>query len=104
MLKLMDRVAGDGRHHDLRVVYSSRGPRLLGGPWSMAVVQCQETSWDMEERVRLLKTQVDEGRQFSPSAMSAYSTMQHPPVLVGVASQPEMHTLPHVLARRFHLP
>lgn len=225
LLKLMDRVAGDGRHHDLRVVHRSRGPRLLSGPWSMAVVQCQETGSDMEERVRRLKLQVDEGRQFSPAAiwrrlstpmehpgamhhydpdgfqrvlvcsaagtssfdmvnwlgeryatevvhrrfagahdldvgtnyvdfhqggrvlrviamarhgltvpltrafmadyshfvlllsldadrnlqlmervLEAYSTMQQPPVLVGVASRPEMHTLPHALARRFHLP
>jgi hypothetical protein len=225
LLKLMHRVAGDGRHHDLRVVHRSRGPRLLNGPWSMAVVQCRETAADMEERVRLLKLQVDEGRQFAPPAiwrrlstpmehpgamhqddpdgfqrvlvcsaagtgsfdlvnwlgehygtevvrrrfagahdldvgtnyvdfhqggrvlrviamarhglsvpltrafmadyshfvlllsldadrnlqlmervLSAYSTMQQPPLLVGIASQPEMHMLPHTLARRFHLP
>ena len=225
LLKIMDRVAGDARHHDLRVVHRSRGPRMLTGPWSMAVVQCNETPADMEDRVRILKELVDDGRQFSPAAiwrrlstpmehpgalrqedpdafqrvlvcsaagtssfdlvnwlgeqhetevvhrrfagahaldvgtnyvdfeqggrvlrviamarhglsvpltrafmsdyshfvlllsidgdrnlelmervLRAYSTLSHPPVLVGVASMPEMHTLPHTLARRFRIP
>jgi hypothetical protein len=80
LLNLMERVAGDGRHHDLRVVHRSRGPRLLSGPWSMAVVQCQETASDMEERVRLLKAQVEEERQFSPSAIwrRLSTPMEHP--------------------------
>lgn len=225
LLKIMDRVACDARHHDLRVVHRSRGPRLLTGPWSMAVVQCHETPADMEERVRFLKEQVDDGRQFSPAAiwrrlstpmehpgalrqedpdafqrvlvcsaagtssfdlvnwlgghheaevvhrrfagahaldvgtnyvdfaqggrilrviamarhglnvpltrafmsdyshlvlllsvdgdrnlqlmervLRTYATLSHPPVLVGVASMPEMHTLPHTLARRFRIP
>ena len=224
LLKLMDRVAADPRHHDLRVVHRSRGPRLLSGPWSMAVVQCHETPADMEERVRRLKYEVDAGCQLSPPAvwrrlstpmehagaahlhdpdafqrvlvcsavganafdlvnwlgeryeaevvhrrfagahdldvgsnyvdfhqggrglrviamarhglevpltrafmadyshlalllsvdgdrnlelmervLGAYATLQHPPILVGVASMPEMHLLPQTLARRFHL-
>jgi hypothetical protein len=225
LLKIMDRVAVDARHHDLRIVHRSRGPRLLNGPWSMAVVQCHETAADMEERVLCLKHDVDQGRQFSPPAiwrrlstpmehpgaarqddpdafqrvlvcsavgtssfdlvnwlgerhaaevvhrrfagahaldvgtnyvdfeqggrvlrvvamarhglsvpltrafmadyshlvlllsldgdrnlqlmervLRAYATLPNPPVLVGVASLPEMHTLPHTVARRFHLP
>jgi hypothetical protein len=32
LLETMDRVASDRRHHDLRVIHSSRGPRLLGEP------------------------------------------------------------------------
>ena len=225
LLKTMDRVAGDARHHDLRIVHRSRGPRLLSGPWSMAVVQCHETAADMERRVLCLKHDVEQGRQFSPPAiwrrlstpmehpgaarqddpdafqrvlvcsavgtssfdlvnwlgerhaaevvhrrfagahaldvgtnyvdfeqggrvlrviamarhglsvpltrafmadyshlvlllsldgdrnlqlmervLRAYATLPNPPVLVGVASLPEMHTLPHTVARRFHLP
>jgi hypothetical protein len=69
LAKRMEQVSSDARHHDLRIVHRSRGPRLLGGPWSMAIVQCQETDLDMEERVRLLKSQVDDGRQFCPLAI-----------------------------------
>jgi hypothetical protein len=78
--KIMDRVAGDVRHFDLRVVHRSRGPRLLSGPWSMAIVQCSETPADMEMRVQQLKHQVDEGLQFSPAAVwRRHSTpMKHP--------------------------
>ena len=53
--KIMERVAGDVRHFDMRVVHRSRGPRLLTGPWSMAIVQCHETPAEMEARVQHLK-------------------------------------------------
>jgi hypothetical protein len=78
--KIMDRVAGDVRHFDLRVVHRSRGPRLLSGPWSMAIVQCGETPADMELRVQQLKHQVDEGLQFSPAAVwrRLSTPMKHP--------------------------
>jgi hypothetical protein len=80
LLETMDRVACDRRHHDLRVIHSSRGPRLLGGPWSMAVVQCRDSPAHMEGRVRLLKLQVDEGRCFSPVAIwrRLSTPMEHP--------------------------
>jgi hypothetical protein len=78
--KIMDRVAGDVRHFDLRVVHRSRGPRLLSGPWSMAIVQCSETPADMETRVQQLKHQVDDGLQFSPAAVwrRLSTPMKHP--------------------------
>jgi hypothetical protein len=59
---------------------------------------------DYSHFVLLLSVDADRNLQLMEHVLSAYSTMQHPPVLVGVASQPEMHTLPHALARRFHLP
>jgi hypothetical protein len=67
--KIMERVAADVRHFDLRIVHRSRGPRLLAGPWSMAIVQCNETPGEMEMRVQQVKQQVDEGLQFSPPAV-----------------------------------
>lgn len=78
--KIMDRVAGDVRHFDLRVVHRSRGPRLLAGPWSMAIVQCNETPAEMEIRVQQLKQQVDDGLQFSPAAVwrRLSTPMKHP--------------------------
>jgi hypothetical protein len=36
--------------------------------------------------------------------LSACSKLQQTPILVGVASRPEMHRVPHALARRFHVP
>ncbi|MBL0394459.1 BLUF domain-containing protein [Ramlibacter monticola] len=77
---IMERVAGDLRHFDLRIVHRSRGPRLLSGPWSMAIAQCRETSAEMEMRVRQLKQQVDDGMQFSPAAVwrRLSTPMQHP--------------------------
>ena len=67
--KIMERVAGDVRHFDLRIVHRSRGPRLLAGPWSMAIVQCNETPAKMELRVQHLRQQVEAGLQFSPAAV-----------------------------------
>jgi hypothetical protein len=48
LLETMERVARDPRHHSLRLVHSSRGARLLSGPWSMAIVldkQPSESRW-----------------------------------------------------------
>jgi hypothetical protein len=59
---------------------------------------------DYSHFVLLLSVDVDRNLQLMEHVLGAYSTMHHPPVLVGVASQAEMHTLPHALARRFHLP
>lgn len=68
LLRIMDRVAGDARHHDLRIVHSSRGPRQLHGWWSMAVVQAQEGPGEMEQRVADLRHQLERGLQFTPAA------------------------------------
>lgn len=78
--KIMEKVASDVRHFDLRIVHRSRGPRLLSGPWSMAIVQCNETPAEMELRVQQLKNQVDGGMQFSPAAVwrRLSTPMQHP--------------------------
>lgn len=77
---IMEKVANDVRHYDLRIVHRSRGPRLLFGPWSMAVVQCNETPAEMELRVQQLKRQVDAGMQFSPPAIwrRLSTPMKHP--------------------------
>lgn len=78
--KIMERVASDVRHFDLRIVHRSRGPRLLAGPWSMAIVQCNETPAEMEMRVQQLKHQVDQGLEFSPAAVwrRLSTPMKHP--------------------------
>lgn len=83
LLRIMDRVSGDARHHDLRIVHSSRGPRLLHGPWSMAVVQARETPAEMEHRVLELRGQVERGMQFGPAAIwrRLSTPMRHPGAL-----------------------
>ena len=96
LLKIMDRVALDPRHRDLRIVHRSRGPRLLAGPWSMAIVQCRETRLDMERRVLHLKRQVDAGLQFTPPAIwrRLSTPMQHP----GAVRQQDPDAFQRVLA------
>lgn len=80
VLRIMDRVEADPRHHSLRVVHSSRGPRLLAGPWSMAIVQCNDEPSDMMQRVAQLRHAMDEGAQYSPPAVwrRLSTPMQHP--------------------------
>lgn len=92
---IMDRVARDVRHFDLRIVHRSRGPRLLSGPWSMAIVHCNETPEDMEQRVLHLKQQVEEGCQFSPAAVwrRLSTPMRHP----GAARQQDPDAFQRVL-------
>jgi hypothetical protein len=93
--KIMDKVASDVRHFDLRIVHRSRGPRLLAGPWSMAIVQCNETPAEMEMRVQFLKRQVDTGLQFSPPAVwrRLSTPMKHP----GAAHQQDPDAFQRVL-------
>jgi len=83
LLRIMDRVATDPRHHDLRVVHHSRGRRLLAGPWSMAVVRGQDSIMDMERRVLALKREVDAGAEFSPPAIwrRLSTPLRHPGAL-----------------------
>jgi hypothetical protein len=69
LLKIMDRVAGDKRHHGLRIVHASRGARLLDGPWSMAIVQCDDPPAEMTQRVEELRRKMDTGEQYSPTAV-----------------------------------
>ncbi|WBY01784.1 BLUF domain-containing protein [Ramlibacter tataouinensis] len=78
--ELMDRVAADPRHHSLRLVHASRGPRLLCGPWSMAIVQGTGTPDDMARRVALLRRKMDAGWQYAPPAVwrQLSTPLQHP--------------------------
>lgn len=69
LARIMDRVAADPRHHDLRIVHASRGPRLLSGPWSMAIVQGRDSVMNMERRVLALRRDLDAGAVFSPPAI-----------------------------------
>lgn len=80
LLRVMDRVAGDPRHHSMRIVHSSRGPRLLSGPWSMAIVQCDESPSDMSRRVLELRRAMEHGVQYPPPAVwrRLSTPMQHP--------------------------
>ncbi|HET8744419.1 MAG TPA: BLUF domain-containing protein [Ramlibacter sp.] len=92
---IMARVAGDSRHFDLRIVHRSRGPRLLSGPWSMAIVQCSETPAQMEQRIRRLKQQVDEGLQFSPAA--TWRRLSTPMIHAGAMRQHDPDAFQRVL-------
>jgi hypothetical protein len=69
MVSLMARVARDTRHHSLRVIHSSHGPRLLDGPWSMAIVQRVEKPDDMTLRVLQLRDRIQAGAQYAPPAV-----------------------------------
>jgi len=78
--KIMARVANDRRHTGMRIVHSSRGPRLLSGPWSMAIVQCEEQPQEMAMRVAELRKHLDEGIQQGPPAIwrRLSTPMRHP--------------------------
>jgi len=69
LLRLMDRVCADARHHSMRIVHSSRGPRLLAGPWSMAIVQCADDPRSMTRRVLALRRRMEGGLQYAPPAV-----------------------------------
>jgi hypothetical protein len=69
MVSLMARVARDSRHHSLRVIHSSHGPRLLDGPWSMAIVQRAEKPDDMTLRVLQLRDRIQAGAHYSPPSV-----------------------------------
>lgn len=80
LLRLMDHVSSDRRHEGMRIVHSSRGPRLLAGPWSMAIVQCNDSPMEMMARVNRLREMMEAGTQCSPpAAWRQLSTpMRHP--------------------------
>jgi hypothetical protein len=69
LLRMMDHVSADRRHQSMRIVHSSRGPRLLAGPWSMAIVKCNDTPEEMMARVIRLRELMDAGVQCSPPAV-----------------------------------
>lgn len=82
LLRIMDRVVKDPRHHSLRVVHSSRGRRLLTGPWSMAIVlhneQPDDSRWaelhrDMGHGISTCVSQLlrdmERGIQYTPPAI-----------------------------------
>jgi hypothetical protein len=95
LLRIMDRVEADPRHHSMRIVHSSRGPRLLAGPWSTAVVTCDEPFADMAQRVELLRSELENGRQCSPQTVwrRLSTPMRHP----GAAQQAEPDAFQRVL-------
>jgi len=78
--ELMEQVAADPRHHSLRVVHVSRGPRLLSGPWSMAIVQADEPHECMARRVARLRRNLEDGVQYAPPAVwrQLSTPMEHP--------------------------
>jgi hypothetical protein len=80
LLRIMDKVGADARHHSMRIVHSSRGPRLLAGPWSMAIVQCDETPADMTMRVAALRRGLESGHQYDPPAVwrQLSTPLRHP--------------------------
>jgi len=85
--KLMARVEADPRHRNLRIVHSSRGPRLLSGPWSMAIVSAGDTHDEMTQRVLRARRRLQEGRPYAPPAVwrQLSTPMEHP----GAAHQAE---------------
>lgn len=83
--RLMERVACDARHAGLRMVHASFGPRLLAGPWSMAVVQSTEAFEQMGLRVQALQAQLTGGRQESPP--SVWRRLSTPASHAGAAHQ-----------------
>ena len=78
--QVMEKVAQDKRHKGLRIVHSSRGPRLLSGPWSMAIVQAAETPEEMGSRVQALFHACRSGVQSGPPAVwrQLATPLRHP--------------------------
>ena len=95
LLNIMDRVEADPRHRNMRIIHSSRGPRLLAGPWSTAIVHCDETAADMEQRVELLYRELKQGRHCSPQTLwrRLSTPMRHP----GAALQADPDAFQRVL-------
>lgn len=95
LLRIMDRVAADRRHTGLRIVHSSRGPRLLAGPWSMAIVQADDDPDEMAARVGELRRAMEAGAQFSPAAVwrRLSTPMRHP----GAARQADPEAFQRIL-------
>lgn len=95
VLRTMERVRADRRHRDLRIVHSSSGPRLLAGPWSMAIVQLGDTTQAMAERVAQLHSATESGAQFSPPAV--WRRLSTPMRHAGAARQADADAFQRVL-------
>lgn len=95
ILQLMKRVSKDSRHRNLRTMHSSRGPRLLSGPWSMVVVQTHEDSGQMAERVRRIREDRMLMRHYSPAA--AWVRLSTPTKHLSAAQQSRRFDLHPVL-------
>jgi hypothetical protein len=95
MVSLMARVARDTRHHSLRVIHSSHGPRLLDGPWSMAIVQRAEKPDDMTLRVLQLRDRIQAGAQYAPP--SVWRQISTPMQLPAAARRAEPDVFQRVL-------
>jgi hypothetical protein len=93
--RLMARVGADPRHHSMRIVHSSRGGRLLGGPWSMAIVQTNERPECMSRRVASLRSDLEAQIRHSPPAVwrQLSTPMEHP----GAAQQARPDAFQRVL-------
>lgn len=89
--QLMDRVSADPRHHSIRIVHSSRGPRMLPGPWSMAIVQRAEDASDMTDRVQWLRHRMETGEQFSPPAVWRQLSTPLPAALAARLPSPDAY-------------
>lgn len=66
---LLDRVAGDTRHHSPHLLHQSEGPRRLTEPWSMALVQTHESEADFTSRVMTLYEEQRQGRSDEPAGV-----------------------------------
>jgi hypothetical protein len=95
LLRIMSRIQDDRRHHSMRIIHSSRGPRLLAGPWSMAIVQCDDPPDEMAKRVDSLHHEIQQGRQHSPQTVwrRLSTPMRHP----GAAQQGQPDAFQRVL-------
>jgi hypothetical protein len=78
--ELMTRIEQDPRHREMRIVHSSMGPRLLSGPWSMAIVLADDTWEAMTARVQAARERMENGEPYSPAAVwRRISTPLHHP-------------------------
>lgn len=95
LLRIMARVESDPRHHSMCIVHSSRGPRMLAGPWSTAVVQSDEPPDAMATRVGRLRRELELGMQCSPQTVwrRLSTPLRHP----GVDHQAEPDAFQRVL-------
>lgn len=66
---VMARVARDSRHRHLKLLHSSRGPRRLSEPWSMAIVQTHEPPTAFAQRVLTMREEHRRGRRSDPATV-----------------------------------
>ena len=68
---LLARMKRDPRHHSMRVLHRSRGPRLLPTPWSMMLAAnvARGSSLDFARRVIELQNDLQRNHQYSPMSV-----------------------------------